>query len=287
MGLFADAQRHNVAISPGTLAELRSRAPGVAARQADPEMVAAFLSILNGPARIARTLRDLYEVGVLDAFVPEFGQLRCMVIRDLHHIYTVDEHTLRGVQILENLAEGKFRENGPLLTQVIRDIDRLEVVYLAMLLHDIGKGHGHGHSERGATQAAAVARRMGFDEDDVEMIERLVRLHLLMSHVSQHRDLQDDREIASFTREVGSVEALSRLYVMTFADMSSVAPTVWNNWRDLELGELYLRTLEVFQKGDFVPEPREHRAERIKSSLLRRSASTSRRSGSHSSGSSR
>src|SRR5262249_46849886 len=101
----------------------------------------------------------------------------------------------------------------------------------------------------------------------VVQVERLVRHHLLMSHVAQHRDLQDDRVIIDFARHVGSVEVLKRLYVMTFADMRAVAPKVWNNWRDVLLGELYLRTLELFEKGEFAEEARGARVERIKQRL--------------------
>ena len=211
----------------------------------------------------------MHDVGTLGALVPEFGQLRSMVIRDFYHIYTVDEHTLRGIMELEHLGAGEHRQSSPLLTQVMREIDRPEVLYLAMLLHDVGKGHGHDHSDRGARLAEHVARRLGLHDDDVVQVERLVRHHLLMSHVAQHRDLQDDRVIFDFARHVGSVEILKKLYVMTFADMRAVAPKVWNNWRDLLLAELYMRTLEHFEKGEFAEEARGARVERVKERLRR------------------
>jgi [protein-PII] uridylyltransferase len=110
---------------------------------------------------------------------------------------------------------------------------------------------------------------MRFDDDEVAQVERLVRHHLLMSHVAQHRDLHDDRVIVDFAKHVGSVEVLKKLYVMTFADMRSVAPNVWNNWRDLLLGELYMRALELFEKGELLEEAREARVERVKDRLRR------------------
>jgi [protein-PII] uridylyltransferase len=269
VGVFLESQRHDVEIgSRGR--ELLTRATAVLeSGRALPAVVEPLLEILRGRRRIYETLRTMHDVGALGALVPEFGQLRSMVIRDFYHIYTVDEHTLRAIMELERLAAGEHRQSCPLLTQVMHEIDRPEVLYLAMLLHDIGKGHGHGHSDRGARLAEHVAERLGLDRDDVVQVERLVRHHLLMSHVAQHRDLHDDHVIIDFARHVGSVDILKKLYVMTFADMRAVAPKVWNNWRDLLLGELYMRTLEHFEKGEFAEEAREARVERVKERLRR------------------
>jgi [protein-PII] uridylyltransferase len=267
LGVFLESQRHGVEISSRSRELLAAASARVERARDSNEVTSTFLEILRGRARIYETLRTMHDVGTLGAVVPEFGQLRAMVIRDFYHIYTVDEHTLRGIMELESLAHGAHRESLPLLTQVMHEVERPEVLYLAMLLHDIGKGHGHGHSDRGARHAEQVARRMGLHEDDVGLVERLVRHHLLMSHVAQHRDLHDDRVIIDFARHVGSVEALKRLYVMTFADMRSVAPNVWNNWRDLLLAECYMRTLELFEKGEFAEGARDARVERVKQRL--------------------
>jgi [protein-PII] uridylyltransferase len=269
VAVFVESQRHGVEIGSRARELLAATVERIEAGRAEPGVVQGFLEILRGRSRIYGTLRTMHEIGVLGAIVPEFGQLRCMVIRDFYHIYTVDEHTLRGIMELETLGAGDHRASCPLLTLVMHEIERPHVLYLAMLLHDIGKGHGHGHSDRGARLAEQVARRMGFDDDDVAQVERLVRHHLLMSHVAQHRDLHDDRVIVDFARHVGSVDVLKKLYVMTFADMRSVAPNVWNNWRDLLLGELYMRALELFEKGELLEEAREARVERVKDRLLR------------------
>ncbi|HUE38033.1 MAG TPA: [protein-PII] uridylyltransferase [Candidatus Binatia bacterium] len=264
VAVFLESQRHSVEIGSRTREQLAARADRVEAERAAPAVVRPFLDILRGRSRIHETLRTMHDAGVLGALVPEFGQLRCMVIRDFYHIYTVDEHTLRGVMELERLRAGEHRQSSPLLTQVMHEVERPEVLYLAMLLHDIGKGHGHGHSDRGARLAEEAARRMELNDDDVAQVERLVRHHLLMSHVAQHRDIQDDRVIIDFAGHVGNVETLKKLYVITFADMRAVAPNVWNNWRNLLLAELYLRTLELFEKGQFSEEAREARVERVK-----------------------
>lgn len=269
VSLFRDAQRHGVDIASRTKSLLRQNAARLDPARDSPEVRRAFLDVLNGKSRVYETLCEMHAVGVLGSLLPEFGQLRCMVIRDFYHIYTVDEHTLRGVWELERLAGGAYRQSCDLLTQVIREIERPDVVYLAMLLHDVGKGHGHGHSDRGARLAAGVAARLALDVDQAREIERLVRHHLLMSHIAQHRDLDDERVIIEFAKHLETAETLKKLYVMTFADMKAVAPTVWNNWRDMVLRDLYVKTLEVFEKGDFVEEGREARVERAKARLRR------------------
>jgi [protein-PII] uridylyltransferase len=265
--VFLESQRHGVPLTTRARELVRTEAHRLEALREAPEVVQPFREIFRGRARIYETLSAMHETEVLDRLVPEFGALRCTVIRDFYHIYTVDEHTLRGVLALEQLDAGTFRSSAPLLTEVMHDVDDREILFLAMLLHDVGKGHGHGHSDRGARLALAVAARLGFHPDAAAEISRLVRHHLLMSHVAQHRDLEDEQVVIDFAQSVEERETLKKLYVMTFADMRSVAPKVWNSWRDMVLGELYMRALEVFDRGTFVAEDPELRAERIRARL--------------------
>jgi [protein-PII] uridylyltransferase len=266
--VFAEAQRHNVALSSGTRKYVRDNLDLLddGARR-DPETVAAFLDILRYRHRNYETLREMHKLGVLVRLVPEFAGLLCLVRRDLHHVYTVDEHSLRGILELERLREGAYARSCPLLTQVVREEDRPELPLLALLLHDVGKGHGHGHAARGATLARGVAERMRLDPDAAAQLEFLVREHLLMSHLAQRRDIHDDELVADFARRVGEESTLRRLYLITFADMRAVGPEVWNNWRDMLLGELYLRALHLLERDFRVEEERAARIARIKDRL--------------------
>ena len=265
--VFLEAQRHGVPLARRAKELLRAEAGRLDGLESSPEVTQPFREIFRGRSRIYETLSAMHETEVLDRLVPEFGALRCTVIRDFYHIYTVDEHTLRGVLALEQLDAGAFREAAPLLTEVMHDVDDRELLFVAMLLHDIGKGHGHGHSDRGARYSLSVAARLGFDADASAEIARLVRHHLLMSHVAQHRDLEDEQVVIDFARAVEDRESLKKLYVMTFADMRSVAPKVWNSWRDMVLGELYMRARDVFDRGTFVAEDPEARGERNRARL--------------------
>ncbi|MGH7947862.1 MAG: bifunctional uridylyltransferase/uridylyl-removing protein GlnD, partial [Candidatus Binataceae bacterium] len=249
--IFADCQAHGVELSGSAYQLVRDnlwRIDDVLRR--DPRLGAALMQVLSGRRRVGATLEAMHRAGVLGAIIPEFGNLYARVLHDLYHIYTVDRHSLAAVSELEKLRAGEFKASHPLLTEVARELDCMPLVYLALLLHDIGKGHGHDHHERGAVLTAEVARRLGLDGEEVDLVVFLVRNHLLMSQVAQKGDLEDQLTVAEFTRQAGSIERLKALYLLTFADMRAVAPNVYNNWRDMLLSDLYLRALKRLEEGD-------------------------------------
>jgi [protein-PII] uridylyltransferase len=265
IAIFGAAQRHDVIISTSTKRLIRANLDLIDnQRRRDPGLVAAFFEVLGGKYRVYETLLDMHRVGVLGAFLPEFGALLCMVLHDLYHIYTVDEHSLRGIFELERLRAGAYKDRVPLLTQVVREIDRIEILFLALLLHDIGKGHGGGHSEHGARMTADIATRLQLNTDDAEQLQFLVAHHLTMSHLAQRRDIHDEHLIIDFAKRVETLDNLKKLYLLTFADMRAVGPKIWNKWHDMLLGELYMRTLEVFEREEFIEEDYAHRVQRVK-----------------------
>jgi [protein-PII] uridylyltransferase len=119
----------------------------------------------------------MHRSGVLGAIIPEFGNLHARVLHDLYHIYTVDRHSLAAVRELERLRSGEYKKNNSLLTEVAREVDSLPLVFLALLLHDIGKGHGHDHHERGARLTAEVCQRLGLNNEEIDVVVFLVREH--------------------------------------------------------------------------------------------------------------
>jgi len=265
MRIFADAQGHAVPISNATKRLVRANLDLMTdAQRRDPRMVEAFFDILRGKHNAYETLLDMHRVGVLGAFLPEFGALLCMVLHDLYHTYTVDEHSLMGVRELERLRAGAYKGIAPMLTQVMREIDRVDILFLGMILHDIGKGRGGGHSERGALMVTDIAERLQLNTDDAEQLRFLVARHLNMSHLAQRRDIHDQRLLIDFAKRVETLDNLKKLYLLTFADMRAVGPKIWNNWHDMLLGELYLGTLDVFEREAFVEEDYAARVERVK-----------------------
>jgi len=266
--IFAEAQRHGARLSPGTLELVRECLPLLSAHGQSQQAGQILVRILRGRAHVAATLGLMHAVGVLGVVLPEFGALECLIAHDPFHIYTVDQHSLMGVREIEALRAGQRADSVPHLTEVMRELSQPELVFLGMLLHDVGKGHGHDHSARGARMAHAVVTRLGLNEDEQAAVEFLVQHHLLMSHLAQRRDVRDDGLVIDFCRTVGTVDNLQRLYVLTYADMSAVAPGVWNNWRGTLVTELYRRAREVFDRGVFEPEDRGARAARVRERVI-------------------
>ncbi len=249
--IFQDCQRHGVDLSGSTYQLVRDNLHLIDdAMRNDPRTGAALWQILEGKSNVASTLELMHRAGVLGALIPEFGKLYARSLHDLYHIYTVDRHSLAAVRELEELRAGLRRDQAPLLTEVARDIKCPAALYLALLLHDIGKGSGAHHHERGAQMALAITRRLGLDSEKAELVVFLVRNHLLMSEVINKRDLADERTVKDFASKVGSVERLKALYVLTYADMRAVGPNVYNSWRDILLSELYMRALRELERDD-------------------------------------
>jgi [protein-PII] uridylyltransferase len=213
-----------------------------------------FFSILKWKESVYETLAEMHRSGVLGAFIPEFGRLLCMVLHDAYHIYTVDQHSLHLIKEIERLRAGEYAQSLPLLTQLGREAEKIELLYLGMMFHDIGKGFGGGHSEIGARMVRPIARRMRLNADDGAMVEFLVRHHLLMTHTAFRRDLEDHKTVLDFAKTMGSVNNLKMLYLLTFADVKAVGPDVWNPWKASLLGELYVKALNILEeaeKGEF------------------------------------
>ena len=161
------------------------------------------------------------------------------------------------IQEIERLRAGNYVSSLPLLTQVARDAEKIELLYLGMMFHDIGKGFGGGHSEIGANLVRTIARRMRLNADDGALVEFLVRHHLLMTNTAFRRDLEDERTIFEFAKTMGSVNNLKMLYLLTFADVKAVGPDVWNPWKASLLGELYVKTLNLLEEAEKGEFPRE------------------------------
>jgi len=232
------------------------------------EISELFLEILRIPGGIARTLQDMHHLTFLNHYIPEFERIYCKVQHDAYHIYTVDIHTLFCVEELEKLWLGEYRERKPVYTLVANEIEKRELLVLAVLFHDIGKGEGKDHSNRGADMIPTIARRLNLNREDSQRLEFLVRRHLDMAHISQRRDLHDDRLIQNFAQTMGMSENLRMLFLLTFADIKGVGPDVWSEWKGLLLQELYEKSFEVLERGDFYKDLRSERVRNRKRKVL-------------------
>lgn len=213
--------------------------PALEAVRDTPAVVESFKACFARPGTRGELLFELHDTGVLGALLPEFGRVTAHHQHDLYHVYTVDVHTLFAVRRLQALRAGDLLEQQPELSREMRDLADPLPLYLGMLMHDAGKGLGGGHSEKGRQLMAAVAERLRLNPRQREVADFLVKDHLLMSHTAQRRDLSDPALIADFARRVGDVEKLNCLYLLTYADISSVGPSMWTQWKALLLRELY------------------------------------------------
>jgi [protein-PII] uridylyltransferase len=198
-----------------------------------------FLAILAGPARVAEILTLMHRVRLLERLIPAFGPVRGLMQFNAYHKFTVDHHSLLAVEQAEEIGTGDG-----LLAQVYHEIKRKDVLHLAVLLHDIGKGQSEDHSLVGERIAREAAERLRLGEHESRLLMFLVRYHLLMSHTAFRRDPNDEKVVLGFARAVGTVEALKMLYVLTAADISAVGPDVLTRWKETLLSELYLKTLQ-------------------------------------------
>lgn len=200
-----------------------------------------FMGILRG-GRVYQTIREMHETGVLDRFIPEFGALRHLVISEPYHRYTVDEHSLIALKNIEAIREGRqarFFYLGDILKKV-----KQEVLFLAVLLHDIGKGISKQHEEAGYSMLKGVMERFAIDRVDRKIISFLVKNHIVLSKLALTRDIDAPETIAQLAEVVEYEENLDALYLMTYADMSAVNPRFWTEWKAYLLHALYTRTKE-------------------------------------------
>ena len=221
----------------------------------DPENTAQFVAILEAEHRVMRTLMAMNEVGVLAAFLPEWGHIVCRWQQVLYHTYTVDVHSIFLVEELRRLWKDEYRGFVPDLTALIQnEVPDKAVLYLGCLLHDIGKGLGGDHSEKGFERARRTVERLGLSPVRAARVCFLVKHHLFMSHVAQRRDLADPKLIVDFARQAGDRENLRNLYLLTFADIRASSPKAWTEWKGFLLRELFERTSEYIEAGGQDPQ---------------------------------
>ncbi|KAJ55063.1 protein-PII uridylyltransferase [Actibacterium mucosum KCTC 23349] len=208
-----------------------------------------FLDLMLKHGNPERALRRMNELGVLAAFVPEFEPILAMMQFNMYHHYTVDEHTIQTISVLAQIEREELRESLPVASRILKAGVNRKVLYVALLLHDIGKGREEDHSILGARIARKVAPRLGLKAEDCETVEWLIRNHLLMSDVAQKRDISDPRTVRDFAKQVKSIARLDLLTVLTVCDIRGVGPGTWNNWKAQLLRTLYSETAAVLENG--------------------------------------
>jgi len=228
-----------------------------------------FLAIIRHPHGMDRAITLMHRHGILAAYLPAWRNIVGQMQFDLFHAYTVDEHTHRLLKNLHRYSEAEFANEFPLCTDIVKRLEKPELLYLAGIFHDIAKGRGGDHSELGALDAREFGKMHKLSEFDTKLIVWLVEQHLLMSVTAQRRDIHDPAVIAEFAEKVRDETRLNYLYCLTLADIRATNDNLWNDWKGSLLRELYLGTQKAFRRGlekpmDLRDQIREHQTEALR-----------------------
>ncbi len=218
-------------------------------RQSKP-MGKAFVEILQSKKGSMAALTDMLESGALSAYIPEFANLKSLAQHDIYHVFTVDRHLLQTVEEMNKLQKS---EHNLFIT-----VASPSILFLAALLHDIGKGSGKNHAEYGADLARSIGERIGMPAADINCLAFLVREHLFLADIAMRRDLEDEGLIIRCAEHVEDPDRLTMLYLLTIADARATGPSAWSDWKAALLQELFLKTINVLGSGGLaLPDPRQ------------------------------
>jgi len=215
----------------------------------DPLVIKYFMKLLRSPTKVALVLRRMLRFGVLGNYLPEFGEIIGQMQHDLFHIYSVDAHTMEVVKNMRRFHYQEMEQKFPVASRIVKRLEKVELLYIAGLYHDIGKGRGGNHSLLGAVDARAFCERHELNNRDTNLIVWLVENHLLMSSFAQRKDISDPEVIHEFTEIVGNQSYLDYLYTLTVADINATNPKLWNSWRASLLRQLYAETKRALRRG--------------------------------------
>jgi [protein-PII] uridylyltransferase len=266
MRVFLHAQQRRLQLHPDLIQLVRQSLSLVDRKFLNDERVReTFLTILERRGEVASVLRAMHEANLLGKYIPEFGKLTCLVQHEFYHLYAADEHTLVCLEQLDKTWEARqppYNNYAPLFQRLARP----GLLYLALLLHDVGKSahdKKEGHAKISGEMALRAAGRLKLNDSDTHALRLLIENHLAMATVSQRRDLDDETVIRDFARTVETVESLNALTLLTFADSEGTSDKLWNGFKDSLLWQLHSRTASLLSAGTEFIRAEEKRVETL------------------------
>ncbi|MBI3881366.1 MAG: [protein-PII] uridylyltransferase [Verrucomicrobia bacterium] len=250
MRVFLIAQQRGLALHPDLAQMIRNSLPQVDRTfLRDDHVHETFLEILNQRGNVARILRAMHEVDLLGKYLPEFGKLTCLVQHEFYHQYAADEHTLVCLEKLDAVWAAE-KPPGLRYAELLQNLPRPNVLYLALLLHDTGKAlHTGHHEDAGGNIAQNVGKRLGLDSSTIHALRLLIENHLVMAQTSQRRDLDDKSIIRTFAELMQTRDHLDMLTLHSYADAQGTSNTLWNGFKDSLLWELHAKTADYLAGG--------------------------------------
>ncbi|KKB07869.1 [protein-PII] uridylyltransferase [Devosia chinhatensis] len=248
--MFMVAGREELLFHPDAIKTIRDSLRLIDARlRTDPRANGHFLTVLTSPLYVERILRQMNESGVLGKFVPDFGKIVALMQFNMYHHYTVDEHLIRAVGVMAEIANGGLRKELPLTHELLPQLNDTRLLYVALFLHDIAKGRPEDHSIAGARIARKLCPRFGLNPAETDTVAWLIEYHLLMSEIAQARDIQDPETAKAFADVVQSPQRLALLMILTACDIRAVGPGTWTGWKGSLLRALYYATEPLLSGG--------------------------------------
>jgi [protein-PII] uridylyltransferase len=249
--------------------------------RSSPEVMADFEKILVRSGEVFNALSAMLSSGFLIRYIPQFGRVVNRIQFDQYHLYPVARHLLRTVRLLKGLGSGRSERDDPLFSQIYQEIKPKKTLLWAALLHDIGKAEpASGHAHRGAHMTREILQEKGMPMADIETVVFLVAEHLLLFDTASRRDINDEETALSVARKVGRADRLKMLYLLSVADAMATGPKAWNDWTASLLRSLFLKTLNVLEKGELVSKKAirtiEEKKERILTTVADRDARSAR-----------
>ena len=219
--------------------------------QAHPETIRAFEKILATPVMEFNVLNEMMNTGLLVALLPEIDAIVNRIQYDEYHLYPVDKHSLRALQVLKSFGTAHSLANDPFCDDLYKTVKHRKRLLWATLLHDIGKGKSGGdHAIKGALVAEQLMARLGYPAGDIEAVSALIRDHLLLIKAATRRDIYDEETAIVCARQIQSVDRLKMLFLLTVADSIATGPKAWNEWTAALLRALFFRVLKIMEKGE-------------------------------------
>ncbi|TCV65012.1 UTP--GlnB (protein PII) uridylyltransferase GlnD [Vibrio crassostreae] len=267
-------------VSPPTLRQLRT-----ARRRLNrflhtiPEARDKFMDLVRHPNALHKAFSLMHKLGVLSAYLPQWSQIVGQMQFDLFHVYTVDEHSIRLLKHINRFGQIENHDKHPICCEVYPRVQKKELLILAAIFHDIGKGRGGDHSEIGAVEAYSFCIEHGLSKPEAKQVAWLVQNHLLMSVTAQRRDIYDPDVITEFAKKVRDEESLELLVCLTVADICATNPELWNSWKRTLLAELFHSTQRALRRGLENPvdvRDRIRHNQQMASALLRKEGFTAR-----------
>ncbi|HEY1765806.1 MAG TPA: [protein-PII] uridylyltransferase [Opitutaceae bacterium] len=268
--VFRHCQQLDCTLSFHLAERIRLSLPLIANIAQSPDAGIAFRAILSESGAVYPALQQMHELGVLGRFIPEFDALTCLVQHEFYHRYTADIHTLSAIRELDLI----YTEADPIKLKyrnVLHELEDPALVYLTLLLHDIGKAEGiQNHSQAGLRIAGPILERLNVSARGQQLVSFVIKNHLAMARFWQKRDVDDPKTSASFAELVGDAERLRCLYVHTFCDARGTSSDLWNSYKDTLHTTLYRNTLERLRLGAAIDASNDEKRKMTQQELIAR-----------------